>query len=371
MTKENNKMQVDIENLFKQNVNDLLSIKELYRKLKEVEEKISQIKYNDTTLAYKLKKEYEKLKKIILDENVQAKLANDIQTINTKLTNDIKTINTKLTNDIETSITKANNDIESINSQLDTNTNEIDKLKSDKIKFIAHRGFVALAPENTLKSTEKACENGFSMVEMDVSQTKDYKYILLHDSTIDRTTNGTGGSWLYSFDEIQQFNIDTGVLFEDEILKIPSFEECIEMCSKYRVGVNLDCSKNEYTESNFRYFIQLLKDNNIFNKSCIATNTTKKRLDIMKVDSNTTLLWVSSLANLEVDINESLNYKNVIIGYNSTVEIPDAKQIKILHDNNVKILMYGVNSYENYLKIKNLNIDYIETETIFPNGGAK
>ena len=47
MSIENNKMQVDIENLFKQNVNDLTSIKELYRKLKEVEKKFLQIKYID------------------------------------------------------------------------------------------------------------------------------------------------------------------------------------------------------------------------------------------------------------------------------------------------------------------------------------
>ena len=96
MNNENNKMQVDIENLFKQNVNDLSAIKELYRKLKEVDEKISQIKYIDSTLANKLKKEYEKLKKIILAENVQAQLANDIETINEKLTNDIETINLQL-----------------------------------------------------------------------------------------------------------------------------------------------------------------------------------------------------------------------------------------------------------------------------------
>ena len=79
MTKENNKMQVDIENLFKQNVNDLSSIKELYRKLKEVEEKILQIKYIDSALTKKLKKEYEKLKKIILDENIQIELNNKIE----------------------------------------------------------------------------------------------------------------------------------------------------------------------------------------------------------------------------------------------------------------------------------------------------
>ena len=59
MAKENNKMQVDIDNLIKQNVNDLYSIKELYSKLKEEEERFSQIKYIDSTLANKLKKDYE------------------------------------------------------------------------------------------------------------------------------------------------------------------------------------------------------------------------------------------------------------------------------------------------------------------------
>ena len=85
MPKENNKMQVDIDNLFKQNVNDLSAIKELYRKLQEVEEKITQVKYIDNTLVKKLKKEYEKLKKTILDENIQIKLTNDIKTINSHL----------------------------------------------------------------------------------------------------------------------------------------------------------------------------------------------------------------------------------------------------------------------------------------------
>ena len=85
MPKENNKIQVDIENLFKQNANDLSSIKELYSKLKEVEEKITQVKYIDNTLVKKLKKEYEKLKKIILDENIQIKITNDIETIISQL----------------------------------------------------------------------------------------------------------------------------------------------------------------------------------------------------------------------------------------------------------------------------------------------
>ena len=105
MPKENNKMQVDIDTLKKQNVNDLLSIKELYKRIEELGEKITQIKYIDNTLVKKIKKEYGNFKKIILDENIQVKLANDIKTINSQMK------------------TKANkSDVETINSHLETVT---------------------------------------------------------------------------------------------------------------------------------------------------------------------------------------------------------------------------------------------------------
>ena len=57
-----NSQQVDIENLFKQNELDLCSIKELYRKIEEMEKEISQIKYNNGVLYDKLRKEIESLK---------------------------------------------------------------------------------------------------------------------------------------------------------------------------------------------------------------------------------------------------------------------------------------------------------------------
>ena len=81
MTKENNKVDInkhemDIDTLKKQNVNDLLSIKELYKRIEELGEKITQVKYIDNTLVKKIKKEYENLNKIILDENIQVQLDN-------------------------------------------------------------------------------------------------------------------------------------------------------------------------------------------------------------------------------------------------------------------------------------------------------
>ena len=65
-----NKHEVDIDNLKKQNENDLTSIKELYRKIEELEDKIEQIKYIDTKLIDKIKKDYEKFKSEILNGGV-------------------------------------------------------------------------------------------------------------------------------------------------------------------------------------------------------------------------------------------------------------------------------------------------------------
>ena len=149
MSNEINKMQVDIENLFKQNVNDLSAIKELYRKLKEVEKKFLQIKYIDSTLANKLKKEYEKLKKIILDENVQAKLADDIETINIQL--DI--INSQL-DAIKSQLNANNSELDTINSQLDikANKNEVFTMANmgQDVKEAMTGGSVALVGRNSV-----------------------------------------------------------------------------------------------------------------------------------------------------------------------------------------------------------------------------
>ena len=81
MPKENNKMQVDIDTLKKQNVNDLSSIKELYKRIEELGEKTTQIKYINNTLVKKLKKEYERLKEINFDLDLQIKLTTDFERI--------------------------------------------------------------------------------------------------------------------------------------------------------------------------------------------------------------------------------------------------------------------------------------------------
>jgi glycerophosphoryl diester phosphodiesterase len=58
--------------------------------------------------------------------------------------------------------------------------------------IIAHRGSSAYAPENTLAAFQLAAEQGADAIELDVDLTRDGHAIIMHDATIDRTTDGSG-----------------------------------------------------------------------------------------------------------------------------------------------------------------------------------
>lgn len=98
------------------------------------------------------------------------------------------------------------------------------------VKAVAHRGYSSEAPENTLPAYRLAKKKGFEYVECDVSFTSDGVAVLLHDSTIDRTSTGTGSISGLTFDEVRA--LDFGSWFGEEYAGtvIPTFEEFILLC---------------------------------------------------------------------------------------------------------------------------------------------
>lgn len=92
------------------------------------------------------------------------------------------------------------------------------------VLVIGHRGACAYEPENTLMSVEKAIELGVDAVEVDVRRTRDNKLVVIHDLTVDRTTNGRGYVRSYTLEELK--NLDAG---RGE--RIPSLDEVLELVS--------------------------------------------------------------------------------------------------------------------------------------------
>jgi glycerophosphoryl diester phosphodiesterase len=97
---------------------------------------------------------------------------------------------------------------------------------------IGHRGAAGHAPENTLAAVQKGIELGVDFVEIDVRRTADGVLVALHDSTLNRTTNGNGRVDAFSLHELRAFDAGDGE-------RIPTVEEVLTIAAG-RTGLMLE-----------------------------------------------------------------------------------------------------------------------------------
>lgn len=115
-------------------------------------------------------------------------------------------------------------------------------------KNFAHRGFSGKYPENTLLAFEKAVEAGAQGIELDVQLTKDGEIVIIHDETIDRTTDGKGEVVSYTYEELKKF--DASYIYRGQMgfNKIPTLREYFELIKDTDIITNIELKTgiNEY-----------------------------------------------------------------------------------------------------------------------------
>jgi glycerophosphoryl diester phosphodiesterase len=97
-----------------------------------------------------------------------------------------------------------------------------------KFDTVAHRGAAGYAPENTIAAFDKGLEMKADYIEIDVQRSKDGELVVIHDTTVDRTTDGTGRVGDLTVDELRR--LDAGSFKSEEFAgeKIPTFEEVLD-----------------------------------------------------------------------------------------------------------------------------------------------
>ena len=132
---------------------------------------------------------------------------------------------------------------------------------ADKYVMVAaHRGDWRNAPENSLQAYQNAIAMGVDIIEVDLNITKDGVVVIMHDGTINRTTNGTGQPSDYTLKELKKFRLRNGLgILTDHT--IPTFKE-VMLLAKGKVLVNLDKSYPYYTQA-----LQVLKETNTLNQA--------------------------------------------------------------------------------------------------------
>src|SRR5260221_13408647 len=102
-----------------------------------------------------------------------------------------------------------------------------------KVVVISHRGDHNAITENTLAAYQKAIDGGADFFELDIRTTSDGRLLLMHDSKLDRTTNGAGELRSLTFDQLRALEVKGGH-------RIPTFLEALELAKKGKCGVYVD-----------------------------------------------------------------------------------------------------------------------------------
>lgn len=95
--------------------------------------------------------------------------------------------------------------------------------------IVAHRGASGVAPENTLAAIDSALRSPADWIEIDIHQTRDGQVVLLHDPTVDRTTDGQGKVAELTLEQVRA--LDAGSWFGPAFagVKVPTLEEALEL----------------------------------------------------------------------------------------------------------------------------------------------
>jgi glycerophosphoryl diester phosphodiesterase len=115
----------------------------------------------------------------------------------------------------------------------------------NKVIVVAHRGNHVTVPENTLASCKEAIRCGADYVEVDLRTTKDGHLIVLHDATVDRTTNGAGKISEMTWEEAKKLKVFN---HNKKTHRIPEFREVLAAC-KGKINIYLDFKEADVSKT--------------------------------------------------------------------------------------------------------------------------
>ncbi|MEA1868416.1 MAG: glycerophosphodiester phosphodiesterase family protein [Thermodesulfobacteriota bacterium] len=209
--------------------------------------------------------------------------------------------------------------------------------------IIGHRGAAALEPENTLLSIERAMDIGVDAVEIDVHLSKDNELVVIHDETVDRTTNGTGPVSGYTVQEIKR--LDAG---KEEA--IPTLQEVIDFIDR-RVMLIIEL-KEEGTESSV---VDLIIRNNLFDKACVISFWHRLVKTVKKMDSRikTGVLLVGSPVDACIATQASADA--LVMKYSFV----DREFVKTVHKKGIKVFIWNIDDQDLLKPYVDMDVDAI------------
>jgi len=211
---------------------------------------------------------------------------------------------------------------------------------------VGHRGARAYEPENTLRSFAKAIELGVDAVEFDVRRTKDNEIVVIHDASVDRTTNGKGLVGELTLKQIKQLVTEKGE-------KIPTLEEAFDFLDK-KVKVLVELKETGFENT----VLQLIKLKGLEDDVIIVSFLEEALGKVRELNRTvmTGLIYSRHKNPVKAALELKANYLLPLYQFTHTADVQKA------HKNGLKVIVWTMNTREEVLEYVKKGVDGIASD---------
>jgi len=229
--------------------------------------------------------------------------------------------------------------------------------------IIAHRGFKKKYPENTLIAFQASMDAGVPMIELDVTLSRDRKLVVIHDETLERTTNGHGSVHDHTLEELKQ--LDAGSWFDSDFAdeRLPELGEVLDLVDG-QVITNIEIKSNAYephhpADAIEKQVVDLVKQKKALDAVLISSFKTEILMQVFEIAERPALALISSdpAEGQTIKLCQDIN----AFSWHPDHRILTGSQVKKMHAAGLKVFPYTVDTLEDYLKMTAMNVDGVIT----------
>ena len=230
------------------------------------------------------------------------------------------------------------------------------------MELFAHRGVSGEAPENTLAAFKAAAESGAHGIELDVQLTKDGQIVVIHDETIDRTTNGTGYVKDLTWEQLRTY--DAGSWFHPSFKgeSIPSLEEVLDVVTAHHdsmiINIELKNDLIDYPQLEEKV-LELLNEKGMKEQTIISSfnPSSLKKVRELDPDIETGFLFEGIPANI-LDLIKPLQVKALHCDV-SFAQSPTGRNVM---DMGVPLRVFTINTMEEFQLVKKAGVEVVMSD---------
>jgi len=229
--------------------------------------------------------------------------------------------------------------------------------------IIGHRGYAAKYPENTLAAFEAAIGAGAVMIELDVTLSRDRKVVVIHDETLDRTTNAKGVVADFTLAELKQLDAGSWLDAQFAEQQIPELREVLDLVNG-RAYVNIEIKSNAYepghpTDAIEKQVLDLLRQKNLLDTCMISSFEVNFLEQIAFMKNTPATAFISEIPADKNTVDMCSRLK--VFSWHPDHRIVTSNQVDQMHAAGIKVFPWTVDSTDDFARMRDLQVDGVIT----------